>query len=167
MASNLEPKSAQDLPTWSQDRPKMLQIGTNMSPRPLTCNEDGPKRPPRSLMGPILGPKRPPRSLMGPILMDFGLQFHDFCLHVGRFWTPFHDKELQKSSKCFKRRHTADRQVSHHHHHASLVHVHRFNTVCRSSPALDLGSQQIPKDHSMPQSPTSSLKFWPGCGGRR
>ena len=71
LASNLEPKSGQDLPTWSQDRPKMLQIGTNMSPRPRTCNEDG--------------PKKPSRNLMGPIYVNFGLRFNDFWPHVGRF----------------------------------------------------------------------------------
>ena len=112
LASNLEPKSGQDLPTWSQDRPKMLQIGANMSPRPLTGNEDG--------------PKRPPRSLMGPILVDFGLQFNDFCPHVGRFWTPVNDKEVNKSSKQLKQRHKTNRQVFHHHHHqTSLVRAQR------------------------------------------
>ena len=84
LASDLGPKSGQDLATWSQDRPKMFKIGANMSPRPLTGNEDG--------------PKTPPRSLMGPILVDFGVQFNDFWVHVGRFWTPVNEKEVNTSS---------------------------------------------------------------------
>ena len=89
LASNLGPRSAQDLPFWSQDRLQTPNFGAKIGPRPPTWSQDGPKTLSRHLRGPIL-------EDLGPILMDLGFQFNDFCPHVGRFWTPDNDKEVNK-----------------------------------------------------------------------
>ena len=52
---NLEPKTAQDPPSWSQDAPKTLQIGAKIGPKPITFNQHDPKYPeshPRTPHGP-------------------------------------------------------------------------------------------------------------------
>ena len=43
LGPNLEPKTAQDPPSWSQDAPKTLQIGAKMGPKPITFNQHDPK----------------------------------------------------------------------------------------------------------------------------
>ena len=47
LASNLGPRSAQDLPSWSQDRLKTPNFGAKISPEPPTWSQDGPKTRPR------------------------------------------------------------------------------------------------------------------------
>ena len=42
---NLEPKTAQDPPSWSQDAPKTLQIEAKMGPELITFNQHEPKYP--------------------------------------------------------------------------------------------------------------------------
>ena len=45
LGPNLEPKTAQDPPSWSQDAPKTLQIGAKIGPKPITFNQHDPKYP--------------------------------------------------------------------------------------------------------------------------
>ena len=78
LASILEPRSAQDLPFWSQDRLQTPNFGAKIGPRPPTWSQDGPKTPSRHLRGPIL-------EDLGPILMDLGFQFNDFFLMLVDF----------------------------------------------------------------------------------
>ena len=92
LASILGPRSAQDLPFWSQDRLQTPNFGAKIGPSPPTWSQAGPKTLSRHLRGPIL-------EDLGPILMDLAFQFNDFLPHVGRFWTPVNDKEVYKLSK--------------------------------------------------------------------
>ena len=78
LASILGPRSAQDLPFWSQDRLQTPNFGAKIGPRPPTWSQDGPKTLSRHLRGPIL-------EDLGPILMDLGFQFNDFFLMLVDF----------------------------------------------------------------------------------
>ena len=68
VAANLEPRSAQDLPSWSQDRPKTPNFGAKISPKPPTWSQDGLKTLSRHLRGPIL---RIWASILGGLLKIF------------------------------------------------------------------------------------------------
>ena len=45
LGTNLEPKTAQDPPSWSQDAAKTLQNGAKIRPKLITFNEHDPKYP--------------------------------------------------------------------------------------------------------------------------
>ena len=51
LASNLGPRSAQDLPSWSQDRRKTPNFGAKIGPKPPTWSQDGLKTLSRHLRG--------------------------------------------------------------------------------------------------------------------
>ena len=77
LSPNLEPKTAQDPPSWSQDAPKTLQIGAQIEPKPITFNQHDPKYPQSR-------PRTPPWTSFSLIfdgcLMDFWYYFHRLLL---------------------------------------------------------------------------------------
>ena len=80
---NLEPKTAQDPPSWSQDAPKTLQIGAKIEPKPITCNQDDPKYPQSR---PRTAPWTSCSFIFDGFLILFSLIFVGFLID---FWSHF------------------------------------------------------------------------------
>ena len=85
LSPNLEPKTAQDPPSWSQDAPKTLQIGAKIGPKPITFNQHDPKYPQSR-------PWTPPWTSFSLIfdrfLMDFWYYFHWLLLDLLLIFDP-------------------------------------------------------------------------------
>ena len=110
---NLEPKTAQDPPSWSQDAPKTLQMKAKIEPKPITFNQHDPKYLQSR-------PRMPPWTSFSLIfdgfLKDFRYYFHRFLVPILidafmfliRFWSPtcfifsFITRNPNNSSKYFK-----------------------------------------------------------------
>ena len=93
LASILGPRSAQDLPFWSQDRLQTPNFGAKIGPRPPTWSQDGPKTLSRHLRGPIL-------EDFGPILMDLGFQFNDFFFMLVDFGHQLMTQKYTNHQNC-------------------------------------------------------------------